>query len=256
MRVYCLRNTQQASKFININMSSKNQTKTQPQNGRKPYCKVCEDSGKSQKEYTSHFPKGLNGVVTCPTLLSQYCKKCAKKGHTASYCKQTVEQLSALPRCLRTIEPAKVVPVKKTATNINRFASAFGDSDDDNDSDEETQTKPKTKPQQKTQQKPQEKTTKKEDFPALTSVVKKSPIHVQQMSYSAAAAKEPFRAQIPATVPHLLSSLALWGTNKYPKGTSWADMQDSDEEEEKEYYSPLHTDNDGWDSYDEDDARY
>ena len=226
---------------ITINMSSKNQTKTKTQTGRKPYCKVCEDSGKSQKEYTSHFPKGLNGLVTCPTLLSQYCKKCAKKGHTASYCKQTAEQLSALPRCLRTIEPPKVVPVKKV-TNVNRFASAFGDSDDD--SDEETQTKPKI----------QQKTTKKEDFPALGLAVQKSPIHAQ-MSYSEAAAKEPFRAQIPATVPHLLSSLALWGTNKYPKGTSWADMQDSDEEEYEEQYSPLHTDN-GWDSYDEDDARY
>jgi hypothetical protein len=54
-----------------------------------PFCVVCRDAGKSEKEYTSHFVKdqpGPNGKVVCPTLLNQACRICAKPGHTSSYC--------------------------------------------------------------------------------------------------------------------------------------------------------------------------
>ena len=56
-----------------------------------PYCKVCRDAGKSEKEYTSHFVKdqpGPDGKVVCPTLLNQACRICHKTGHTSSYCSQ------------------------------------------------------------------------------------------------------------------------------------------------------------------------
>ena len=55
----------------------------------KPFCVVCRDAGKSEKEYTSHYVKdqpGPNGKVVCPTLLNQACRICAKPGHTSSYC--------------------------------------------------------------------------------------------------------------------------------------------------------------------------
>jgi hypothetical protein len=58
-----------------------------------PLCKVCKDSGKPEQLFTSHFTKNRDGKVICPTLLALACKKCNKKGHTASYCTvKTVEE--------------------------------------------------------------------------------------------------------------------------------------------------------------------
>ena len=57
----------------------------------KPYCKVCYDAGRPEKEYTSHYVKdqpGPQGKVICPTLLNQHCRICDKTGHTSSYCSQ------------------------------------------------------------------------------------------------------------------------------------------------------------------------
>jgi hypothetical protein len=50
---------------------------------KKPYCKVCHDTGKS--EY-NHWVKDLNGKTTCPTLLNTECRYCFKRGHTAKFC--------------------------------------------------------------------------------------------------------------------------------------------------------------------------
>lgn len=54
-----------------------------------PFCKVCRDAGRPEKEYTSHYVKdqpGPNGKVVCPTLLNQACRICNKTGHTSTYC--------------------------------------------------------------------------------------------------------------------------------------------------------------------------
>ena len=60
------------------------------QSTSKPFCKVCYDAGKPEREYTSHFVKskpGNDGKVVCPYLLSLECSYCKKKnGHTARYC--------------------------------------------------------------------------------------------------------------------------------------------------------------------------
>lgn len=56
----------------------------------KRFCKVCFDAGQSEALCTSHYPKsssGPDGKVICPTLLSQACLTCGKKGHTSSYCR-------------------------------------------------------------------------------------------------------------------------------------------------------------------------
>ena len=69
-------------------MSSYTRRNTKPSTAT-PFCVVCRDAGKSEKEYTSHFVKdqpGPNGKVVCPTLLNQACRICAKQGHTSSYC--------------------------------------------------------------------------------------------------------------------------------------------------------------------------
>ena len=57
---------------------------------KKPFCKVCCDAGKSEAVYSSHWVKnkpGHDGLVVCPTLLSQRCGYCDGVGHTPTYCK-------------------------------------------------------------------------------------------------------------------------------------------------------------------------
>jgi hypothetical protein len=60
------------------------------QNAKPKYCKVCHDTGKDEKTYTSHYvrenPDPTSRIV-CPTLLSMECKYCFKKGHTVKFCK-------------------------------------------------------------------------------------------------------------------------------------------------------------------------
>ena len=59
-------------------------------NNNKPFCKVCYDAGKPEREYTSHYVKnkpGNEGKVVCPYLLSLVCAYCKKQeGHTAKHC--------------------------------------------------------------------------------------------------------------------------------------------------------------------------
>jgi hypothetical protein len=61
----------------------------------KKFCKVCQDAGKPESMYTSHFVRdrpGPDGKVVCPTLLSQNCRGCGKSGHTYKYCKVVIQQ--------------------------------------------------------------------------------------------------------------------------------------------------------------------
>jgi len=71
--------------------SSSRNTASSVSASTKPYCKVCFDAGRPEKEYISHYVKdqpGPNGKVICPTLLNQACRICNKTGHTSSYCPQ------------------------------------------------------------------------------------------------------------------------------------------------------------------------
>lgn len=56
----------------------------------KKYCSVCHKAGKPEKDYTNHYIKstpGPNGIVVCPTILSNHCKKCNGYGHFSDHCK-------------------------------------------------------------------------------------------------------------------------------------------------------------------------
>ena len=68
-------------------------------NNSKPFCKVCYDAGKSEREYTSHYVKnkpGNEGKVVCPYLLSLVCTYCKKKeGHTAKHCPSLLAKSSS-----------------------------------------------------------------------------------------------------------------------------------------------------------------
>ena len=58
----------------------------------KPFCKVCFDAGKQEKDYNSHYVKTEEGKVNCPTLLNQSCLNCGRPGHTSGYCDQAKSQ--------------------------------------------------------------------------------------------------------------------------------------------------------------------
>jgi hypothetical protein len=111
----------------------------------KPYCKVCHDAGKSEKEYTSHYVKsapGPEGKVVCPTLLAQCCGYCGNCGHTPKFCPvlaaQKVAEEKALKQAARKEvmekrEAEKAAPkpaaVKKPSSNV--FAALDSDSDEE-----------------------------------------------------------------------------------------------------------------------------
>ena len=107
----------------------------------KPFCGVCYNSGKTEKEYTSHYTKsvaGVKGLVCCPTILQHTCEYCKEKGHFKANCralkkKEKMNQIENQKdfkeinkKNTQKILKNAPAPSKKTA-----FALAFGDDSDD-----------------------------------------------------------------------------------------------------------------------------
>ena len=61
-------------------------TSTTSISGCKPLCVVCKNAGKSEREYSSHFVKNIDGIVVCPIIKATTCTYCSKKGHISKYC--------------------------------------------------------------------------------------------------------------------------------------------------------------------------
>jgi hypothetical protein len=113
-----------------------NNNKTNNNVALQPFCKVCQDSGKPENVFKSHFTRETpdpNSRVVCPTLLSMECRFCYKSGHTVKYCKLAKNANNVRLQAPRTKIQA---PPVQAQTIKNSFAAAFG-SDDDDDSDEE-----------------------------------------------------------------------------------------------------------------------
>jgi hypothetical protein len=69
------------------------------QQSNKPFCSVCKNAGKTEKEYTNHYTKSStkpDAVVTCPTILNSNCTYCKLKGHFKSNCSLLKEKESIL----------------------------------------------------------------------------------------------------------------------------------------------------------------
>ena len=75
---------------MNSYSKSSKSSSSKSSSNNKPFCKVCYDAGKPEREYTSHYVKnkpGNEGKVLCPYLLSLVCTYCKKQeGHTAKHC--------------------------------------------------------------------------------------------------------------------------------------------------------------------------
>ena len=66
--------------------------RTTQQTIRTPFCRWCKDHGKSREQYTSHYPRDLDGNTICPDILSRKCSHCDEKGHVASACQFLAQQ--------------------------------------------------------------------------------------------------------------------------------------------------------------------
>lgn len=90
------------------------------------FCNVCKDAGLSQQQFMSHSIKNERGVVCCPTLLSNVCRRCSKFGHTQNYC-------AVVLKTDRT--PAKVAakPTPVYAKAVTNTFAALLDSDSEDD---------------------------------------------------------------------------------------------------------------------------
>ena len=77
-----------------LNMSARYQTtkRIAQQTVRTPFCRWCKDHGKSREQYTSHYPRDLDGNTICPDILSRKCSHCDELGHVASACQFLAEQ--------------------------------------------------------------------------------------------------------------------------------------------------------------------
>ena len=119
-------------------MSSKSNNSKQIYSAKKPCCKVCVDAGKTEKEYSSHYVKDLNGNVTCPTLLSQECRFCHKKGHTTSHCSTLKKQKESEENSRK----PPVSPVKKAQAPKKSNVFAYLEMNSDDESDDEAEEFP------------------------------------------------------------------------------------------------------------------
>lgn len=121
------------------NNQVKNMYSTQSQNKSsrghsmvKTFCKVCFDSGKSEKEYTSHFVRASPdpmSKVCCPVLLSMECQFCHLKGHMVSKCTRRMKMESRNGKSGFVHNDHHMIVVKKDVKS--RFAILDVDVDDD-----------------------------------------------------------------------------------------------------------------------------
>jgi len=114
--------------------------RSKPQPVVKKFCKVCQDSGKTESEYTSHNvreTKDPNSRLLCPTLLALECRNCFKKGHTVKYCSLLKKQ--QLQQQINANAPPKRQEQKQgqKQTVKNVFMLLESDSDDDQEEQEE-----------------------------------------------------------------------------------------------------------------------
>lgn len=98
------------------------------ENIKPKYCKVCHDTGKDEKTYTSHYVRETpdpTSRIVCPTLLSMECKYCYKKGHTVKFCKVIKN------RSYKSNRSTKFIPTEKKETKpISNNMYALLESDD------------------------------------------------------------------------------------------------------------------------------
>jgi hypothetical protein len=210
------------SRNVKNNVSNKSAAPVQK------FCKVCQDAGKSESEYRSHFTRETrdpNSKVTCPTLLALECRYCFKNGHTVKYCEvlkknQKQQKREEQAEARRTVTKTEEVKPKGKPTNVFMCL--------DSDSEEE------------------EKPVVKEEFPTLCvpAIARSQSVAV---NYAAAlvkpAVEKPVAVAVvekPLAKPAVVSKAAPWASETKQANKSWA-AWDSESEDEDEDESPNQT---------------
>ena len=198
-------------------MSAKNRSSSANANASiKKLCKVCQDAGKPENVYTSHFVRsapGPNGKVVCPTLLSQECRYCSGRGHTVKFCTVLEKNKKAESSSLLL---KKEIVLKKEPVKQSKPLNAFAllDMSDDEEEDEEELSNINV-----------------DEFPVLAPAAATG-VKVQASAYSYAAALATVVDKPVADVvvpPSVIVSKPIKKT-----WTSWADCpSDSDEDEDE-----------------------
>ena len=187
--------------------------RSKPQPVVKKFCKVCQDSGKTEPEYTSHNvreTKDPNSRLLCPTLLALECRNCFKKGHTVKYCsllkKQHLQQqisANAPPKKQEQQQGQKHTPK-------NVFMLLESDSDDEQE-DQEEPVKQKLAP-----------------TPVANAALKKPVLNYK--SIIAITEKQVKKEEESARLSRLQKQEAQYAKMK-AKISTWADAESSEEED-------------------------
>ena len=190
-----------------------------------PYCKVCQDAGKSESEFRSHFTRESrdpNSKVICPTLLALECRYCFKNGHTVKYCDvlKKNKQVSNREekRCIVTKTDTKKTQEKKK----NVFMSLDIESEDEEQSIKEDI---------------------EEEFPSINSsaslLIQQQYKQTNVVNYAAALAKPAVKIeekplQIAIVKQEPTRKKAPWATEIKQSTKSWAAWDSDSEEDEQE----------------------
>lgn len=112
------------------------------ENIKPKYCKVCHDTGKDEKTYTSHYVRETpdpTSRIVCPTLLDMSCKYCYKKGHTVKHCKVIKNRAQEQQRAARIKMNNETN--KTVATNVSQnMYDLLDDCEEDDEVNMETST--------------------------------------------------------------------------------------------------------------------
>ena len=216
--------------------------------GKKPFCKVCHDAGKTESEYTSHFVRSLPDIngkskITCPVLAATKCRYCYEAGHTTKFCpileennKRSKKEKSVTIQYQRAEERAFSRTVPEPVVE-RKYTGAFAALGDDDDSDSEDKKPVPKKPVPKV-------VALVDDFPALKTGSKKAVLKCStEGSFASTDGSRSWAAiaEKPAAPVLKLKPIVKYEIKNMPQIAckSWADDYDSDSEEEKINSAPL-----------------
>jgi hypothetical protein len=194
---------------------------------KKPYCKVCHDVGKPESEYSSHWVKDSSGKTICPTLLNTECRYCFKLGHTIKFCDVLAKMNKKKEKDERRNHVADKEQVKQTNQNkqSNIFATLCDDDSEEEEGGEENKYSYLGSPK-----------VKKEEFrivPVVEGISWVAIVASQKQVEQPTKLKQDnivTRPKKPKTIVY-----APWALNRtMPEFVtrSWADLSDSEDEEE------------------------
>ena len=239
----------------------------------KPFCKVCQDAGKGEKEYRSHSVRSKpdyygKTVVTCPTLLATECTYCFKKGHTVKFCQVIASNKKELNK-VQHLQHKQELDEKNKKKKVSKPKSGFAVLADSSDSEKEVKkvnklvAKPVFKMDTKSTAKIVTKTeaysvVKMDEFPALSSAKKEvKPAVITGWAAVTAKSAEQFQDEkilqeimeksLKRMQPPIMKAKVVSQVKK-----NWADWTDSDDDEEEEedkyiqYKNPYDVEEEDW----------